>query len=210
MVWMDVTAPLAEGMTVWPGDAPFRSEQSASIARGDGSNRTLLHLETHTGTHFDAPAHLLADGATLDHLDPALFFGEAVVVSISERRHVLPSDLPPGLSGARVLFRTLNSDEPEGAPFREDFCALDAATAEALAEAGARLVGVDGLSVDPFDSGGLPAHHALLGRDIPIIEGLRLGAARPGRCAFVALPLALTGTDGAPCRAFLAQENAHA
>ncbi|WP_369699466.1 cyclase family protein [Deinococcus sp. YIM 77859] len=39
------------------GDAPFRVEPLARIARGDSVNTGELRTSTHTGTHVDAPWH---------------------------------------------------------------------------------------------------------------------------------------------------------
>ena len=69
-----------------------------------------------------------------------------------------------------------------------------------------KLVGVDYLSVAPFKQPGGVTHHRLLENDVLVVEGLRLGGLVPGVYPFVVLPLALAGADGAPCRAFIGQE----
>jgi arylformamidase len=84
--------------------------------------------------------------------------------------------------------------------------ALSGALAARLAEAGLRLGGVDGPSVDTGDDESLPAHHALLSRGVVIVEGLALAAVPPGRYHLVCLPLPLVGADSAPARAILMDE----
>jgi kynurenine formamidase len=74
-----------------------------------------------------------------------------------------------------------------------------------LVDRGAGLVGIDSPSADPADSDlECPAHHALLGAGIPIVEGLcnldRLPD-EPGAFWFAAFPLKLEGADGSPVRA---------
>jgi len=64
-------------------------------------------------------------------------------------------------------------------------------------------VGVDYLSVEKFHMPGHPAHHALLGAGVVIIEGLNLSDAEPGIYEMYCLPLRIDGADGAPARVVL-------
>ena len=60
---------------VWPGDpAPVR-EVLGDIRKGDMVNLTAFSMCAHNGTHIDAPSHFLANGKTVDQLDPAAFLG---------------------------------------------------------------------------------------------------------------------------------------
>jgi arylformamidase len=71
-----------------------------------------------------------------------------------------------------------------------------------LVEHGIRLVGIDYLSVAPFDSPA-PTHRELLGAGVIAVEGLDLSQIAPGFYQFVCLPLRIEGSDGAPARAIL-------
>ncbi len=51
----DVSAPLYQGMPVYPGDPEFEREE---MAAGDATI-SRLSLSTHTGTHIDAPGHYI-------------------------------------------------------------------------------------------------------------------------------------------------------
>jgi arylformamidase len=66
-----------------------------------------------------------------------------------------------------------------------------------------KVVGVDYLSVEKFHTPGHPAHHALLGANVIIIEGLNLSDAEPGVYEMYCLPLKVEGADGAPARVVL-------
>lgn len=76
-------------------------------------------------------------------------------------------------------------------------------------ETGKKAVGFDAPSVDPFDDAALTRHHALLTGGVMIIENLKcpdrlhaFGDARiVGPFLFAALPLKVSGSDGAPVRA---------
>ncbi len=65
---------------VFPGDPAPKREILGEIAKGDIVNLTAFSMCAHNGTHVDAPSHFLADGKTLDELDPAIFLGDCYVV----------------------------------------------------------------------------------------------------------------------------------
>ena len=75
---------------------------------------------------------------------------------------------------------------------------LDGSGAAALVQRGVRLVGIDYLSIGDPD-----AHHALLERDIGVVEGLDLRNVDPGSYFLACLPLKIADCDGAPARAVL-------
>ncbi len=75
--------------------------------------------------------------------------------------------------------------------------------AELLASLGLLLVGVDYLTLDPVGAGAFPAHKALLGAGVVVIEGLDLSGVPAGRYEMFCGPLKLGGADGAPARVFL-------
>ncbi len=72
-----------------------------------------------------------------------------------------------------------------------------------LVEHGLRLVGIDSLSIDRFDSEHHPTHLVLLPKNVVVLEGLNLSEVAPGRYHMVALPLNLQNADGAPTRVIL-------
>jgi arylformamidase len=68
---------------------------------------------------------------------------------------------------------------------------------------GSKLVGWDYLSIEKFGSRDFPAHHALLGAGVVIVEGLDLSQVEPGEYELTCLPLKVAGGDGAPARVIL-------
>jgi arylformamidase len=204
--WIDVSIPIKEGMTVWPGDEPFRLVAHGRIAEGAGSNVSTVTLSTHLGTHVDAPWHFEEDGKRLHEVDPSVFFGEAFLMDLPEVEHVHADDLGPSPLPSRLLIRTRNSRHSPDSPFRKDYAAIEADAAVRLVEEGVRLVGVDYLSVAPYKQDGQETHHRLLQNDVFVVEGLLLADLPAGPCHFTVLPLPLWGADGAPCRAFVGVE----
>lgn len=63
------------------------------------------------------------------------------------------------------------------------------------------LVGCDTLAVDAIGSEENPAHYALLGNEVYIVENLGNLDRLPPFCGFVAFPLKIKGGSGSPVRA---------
>jgi arylformamidase len=72
-----------------------------------------------------------------------------------------------------------------------------------LADAGVRLVGVDYLSAEQFGAPAPMTHRILLGKGIPIVEGLSLESVPAGDYDLIVLPIKVGGHEGAPARAVL-------
>jgi arylformamidase len=72
-----------------------------------------------------------------------------------------------------------------------------------LADAGVELVGIDYLSMEKYKSADFKTHLILLGKGIPILEGLQLADVVPGDYDLVVLPLRVIGHEAAPARAIL-------
>ena len=207
MTIYDISLPISESTLVWPGDPPIRLPKPAHLDRGDLCTITRLDMSAHTGTHIDAPAHFLRGGATVDALDLNILVGPALVV---DARHVdalsatalYTLAIPAGVE--RLLIRTRNSElwnHPKQG-FREDFVGITEDGARWLVAQGIRLVGIDYLSVAPFDQPA-PTHEILLNAGVIPIEGLDLRQIRPGLYQLVCLPLNIVGSDGAPARVIL-------
>jgi len=200
--WHDVSIPIHDGTTVWPGDSPVRLVADTRIAAGDSCNTSNITLPTHTGTHCDAPWHFEDGGKRLHEIDPQVYFGDATVIHLPEVDRITAADLGEAPLPARVLFKTRNSDFTVNGPFNTNFVALAPDAARRLVDDGVRLVGIDYLSIAPWKNSG-PTHHILLENEVFVVEGLCLREVPPGTFPFVVLPMPIHGADGAPCRAFI-------
>jgi arylformamidase len=204
--WFDATRPIYAGMPVFDGDPEVVIAPRFRIAAGDPVNVALLSFGSHTGTHVDAPRHYRDGAAGLDALALDAMIGPARVCEVTPTPHVDAAHLhAQDLAGVhRVLLKTPNSDRWRTEGFFPDFAALTPAAARLLVEAGVRLVGIDGPSVDPFEAADAPAHHILLDAGVIILEGLDLAAVPPGDFQLLCLPLKIRDGDGAPARVLLA------
>ncbi len=202
---IDITVPIRDGMVHYDGNPGVHLELAQSIAAGDGANVTRLDLGAHSGTHIDAPLHFFEGGAGAETLPIEPLLGPAHVVDATSVEKTLDEtalrslDVPDGAE--RVLFKTRNSKLWASDEFTRDFVRLDGSGARYLIDRGVRLVGIDYLSIGDHD-----AHVALLGGGIVALEGLDLGAVKPGAYRLICLPLKIVGSDGAPARALLASD----
>ena len=206
MAIYDISVPIREQMPTWPSDPGVKIRLAMSMARGDGVNVTSLAMGAHTGTHFDAPFHFVPGGKTVDQLDPEALMGTCRVFEIPTEDEIDVTHLR-GLrikGVTRALFKTANSKLwATRDDFYEDFVYLTPTAAKFLVEMQVKLVGVDYLSVEGYHAQGAPAHLALLGAGVIILEGLNLADVPPGDYELIALPLKIAGADGAPARALL-------
>jgi arylformamidase len=200
----DVTVPLGPGLPVYPGDPPFEIEPMPQPESAP-FKLSRMSMATHTGTHVDAPAHFLPGGATVDSLPPEILIGKARVVEILARERIERSDLEAQdlRDDLRVLLKTRMSGQMLKPGFQEDHLHLSGDAAAYLAQAGLKLVGFDYLSVDRFGAADFPAHRALLGAGVVIVEGLDLSEVEPAEYDMSCLPLRVAGGDGAPARVIL-------
>ena len=178
---------------VWPGDpAPVR-EVLGDIRKGDMVNLTAFSMCSHNGTHIDAPSHFLANGKTVDQLDPAAFLGFCYVthhegdVTAEDARRIL-GHAGEGEAAERILIAGKATVTIEAA--------------RVFADAKIKLIGNESQTVGPEDA---PAavHYLLLDAEVVLLEGLNLSRVPSGKYFLSAAPLNLGGCEGAPCRAML-------
>ena len=182
--------------SVYPGDPMPERRVLQSMEAGDLYNLTALSLCAHNGTHIDAPAHFIKEGKTVDELDLAALFGACLVVRAEgdlTAAHAIA--LLAQAADARCERLLIAGD----ATVTEDAAAV---LADGRAGFSLRLVGVENQSVGPVDTP-MAVHKILLGADILLLEGLRLGDVPDGVYLLSAAPLKLGGCEGSPCRAFL-------
>ncbi|MBC8496711.1 MAG: cyclase family protein [Chloroflexi bacterium] len=208
----DISLTISPNLPTWPGDPGITLERISKMEDGANANVTHMSLGVHTGTHVDAPFHFLGgDTATVESLSLDVLVGPATVVYLPDTDLITAgdlqnADLPP--DAVRLLFKTRNSEiwQQGEMQFQEDFVALSADASEYLVGRGVVLVGVDYLSVAPFNDS-VPTHRILLKAGIVALEGLDLSGVEPGEYHLTCLPLKIAGSDGAPARAILTSES---
>ena len=206
---IDLTHTIMPEMPMYPGSPAPALVPAAALDR-DGYRETVLTLASHTGTHMDAPAHMLRDGASLESLPVSRFCGRAMVLDVSDLppRSVITADYLREQNGTIrsadfVLFYTgWERKWGTDAYYDDDFPVPDQEAAKYLVSCGLKGVGTDALSVDTLRDQQFLAHKTLLDGGLVILESLCLKKV-VGRTDLMlfALPLKFENADGAPVRA---------
>lgn len=207
--WMDISVGLKSKMACWPGNPEVKVESISSIAAGQAYNASTLSLCVHSGTHMDAPRHLLKNGLSIDRLPFEKVVGPARVIAIKSRTAITPEELKSHRlkKGDRILFKTAGSALWKKKGFVEDYVYITEPAARYIAKAGVFSVGIDYLSVGSFKDG-VATHKILLGNGVWVIEGLNLSKVKPGRYDLICLPLSIPDSDGAMARAIIRARHA--
>ena len=183
------------GCEVYPGDPAPQSQLLADMSKGDLYNLTAFSMCAHNGTHIDAPFHFFQEGKAVDEMLLETFVGPAYVV---EHRGIVTAD------DAEMILEKAEQAHWEARERilikGEAIVSLEAA--EVFASEGILLLGNEAQTVGPEDAP-MEVHQALLGAEIVLLEGVRLQNVPEGAYLLNAVPLNLSGADGAPCRAIL-------
>jgi kynurenine formamidase len=206
----DLSQPVRTGMTVYPGDPAVEVVPALTLAR-DSVAVAALRLGSHTGTHVDAPAHIIPGGRTTGAIGLSELTGEALVVHLPNLAPrsafgldaidaALARGLPDRLPGIVVLHTGWSRHF--STPLATEHPVLQVSAATELIRRGMHVLAVDTLSPDPTASGAtdFPVHVAVLGSDKLIVENLTNLVGLPETVRVGFFPLAVDA-DGAPIRA---------
>lgn len=199
----DITVPIFEGMPVYKN----KPEKQPKISRVTNAHVTesRLELDVHSGTHIDAPLHMINGGDTFESISLEKLVGSVKVLNLT---HVEDGITKADLDKFDIqeddflLFKTKNSFDED---FNPEFIYLKEDGATYLAELNIRGVGIDALGVERSQPNH-PTHKVLFGANIIVIEGLQMKAVEAGTYFMVAAPLKLIGTDAAPARVILIED----
>jgi arylformamidase len=210
-IW-DISRALSDDLAEWPGDEPFHFQLTKTLAKGQSVNLGAISMSVHNGTHADAQFHFDQKGESIEKAPLEVYLGRAIVVDLtgafsqSKEKHLITTeDLLPHAEEiaetSRLLIRT--GRWSDSAFFPDQIPVIAADIAAWLQKNGVQLLGLDLPSVDEIDSKSLQNHHALARAGIAIAESLDLSRVSAGVYNLAALPLKITGGDGAPMRAVL-------
>ena len=204
---IDISVSINEKLPVWPGSPGLKIRQLAEINDESAANVSHLSIESHTGTHIDAPLHFVKNGKTTAEIPLDKLIGLCQVIAIPNTKSIGPEilntiEFQKGIKN--ILFKTDNERywNQTVHNFEEDYCALSPEGAQYLVNKGIQLVGIDYLSIqryhDPIDT-----HTILLENEVVILETINLSLVNPGVYKLICLPLKIDGIEGCPVRAIL-------
>jgi len=213
--WIDLTQPITENVATHPPGHSLPEFEDVATYDVDGVNVTRLHLETHCGTHMDAPTHLYPadEYETIDDVSPAEMVTEGVVVdcrdvgrgeAISRERMEAATASVSLESGDFVVVDTgMDPTETDPSVYLHEYAYPSVAAAEFLVDRGVSVLATDALGVDAPGASiaDHEVHRVLLGNGVRIVEGVaNLGGLTPGRYDVVCTPLPYRGRDGSQVR----------
>lgn len=179
---------------VYPGDPDTVIERVRTIGDESDCNLSAMYSCLHAGTHVDAPMHFLENGGDILSYDPAAFFGPCTVIEIKDSPitgEFIDNHFPK--NAERILIKGNGKVTFMGS------------SAEEASKLGLKLIGTDASSVGVHGDQIKP-HKSFLSNGTAILEGLDLSEVEPGNYFLLAFPVKISGVDGAPARAFLADE----
>jgi kynurenine formamidase len=212
---LDLSRPLVPGQDAHPWlrfDVRVRSivaDVEHTPMEGRWYVVSEMTLSGHAGTHVEAPMHARANGASVGMLPVESFFGETVVLDLSDTRWAAPFTVERIQSAARqagriqsgdIVFFRFDWDRRSGAngghpPYPEP------PALRWLVDQGIKLLGIDSPGLEVPGDPRLPNHHQLFDRNIPLIESLaHLEDLRASRIYVFAQPLPAFGSDAIPLR----------
>jgi arylformamidase len=193
---LDLTKPIDAAIEIYTeqgySDPPYECTEWCSV-ESKGYRVSALRLGTQTGTHIDAPAHFDSQGATLEALPVERLIGRYFLLDL------------PACAGAETvggLCRSFAQQEilfvraPQGGKAKLSPAALDL-----LLSLSPQVWVIDG-GIEVEGAPEFQFHRLIARAGKYLVEDLDHKAAqavRPGG-EIAALPLALVGTSGAPCR----------
>jgi arylformamidase len=209
-MYFDITYPINGNIPIWPGSFGYRFTWHLQMPLAC-NNLSSFNIDSHFGTHLDAPLHFIEKGKAVNDLDFTKLIGEAFVVEIRGVQNITDKILENvgiPLNCKKLLLKTDNQEFwlKKITTFQEDFCSIDASGAQWIVDRGINLVGIDYLSIQRFHDGP-QTHQILLGSEVIIVETLNLEKIDPGWYHLICLPIKLEGLEGAPVRAILKKKN---
>jgi kynurenine formamidase len=209
---IDLTQPLFHSCPAWPVYEPV-SFTYEKVVGNDGYTAERINMNSHTGTHLDAPSHFFPDMTSIDQIFLERFIGKAHILNlegIPPRTGIGERELAPYLNRIAaddiVLLHTgWSAKRSLSAEYYHDWPYLSQEGAELLLKKQVRGVGIDGLSVGGWYEGtGRPCHEVLLGNGVWLLEELNFPREilRYEICTLTAVPLLLRGFGGSPTRAY--------
>lgn len=200
---IDISMSLSEDMMVYKNKVENKPivKEAANFNTHNHYESTIT-MNAHTGTHIDAPLHMIEGGASMSMYHIEQFVGRAQVLDLTYVKDCITEAILKEQNiqpETFILFKTQNSYDDI---FNDQFIYLEQSGARYLASLHIRGVGTDALGIERSQPNH-ETHKTLLENNIMIVEGLRLKEVEPGQYQLIVLPLKWLNLEAAPARAVL-------
>ncbi|HKQ50234.1 MAG TPA: cyclase family protein [Phycisphaerae bacterium] len=219
---IDLTHPISHGLVTDPrlpavnvGEVWSRAASAKNYAPGVSFQIARVEFAQNTGTYVDCPWHRYDDGLGVWNF-PLERFVDLPTVVVDVRDHIdaagriddrtIASAAKPGRALLLCTGWSKHWGTDEYGSGRHPW--ISGAAAQAIADKGVTLYGIDTLNADSFADKARPVHSILLRASIPIIENLTNVEDLLGRdVRLFAAPLPIEGLGSCPVRAFAIARN---
>jgi kynurenine formamidase len=209
---IDLSIPMkSQGTSVFPG-YPMPLKATMTTMADTGWYSYLWTFVEHSGTHVDAPAHVVEGALPVDRVPLNTYIGRGAVLDLRgkpshysiTKDDVLGELRKKGLDGKAgpgwILLLNTGWTAKTGTPQWLEYPELSQAAAEFIAGLKVNAVGLDSPSPDYAP---LPTHKILLSKGIAIFENLtNLDQVMTKEFIFVGAPIPLVDGSASPVRAF--------
>lgn len=206
---LDLTQDIYHACPAWPTHKFTNFNYEAQIAT-HGYNAERIEMNTHTGTHMDAPFHFLQDGKKLEQIDLHQVIGRGIAIDLRdidsmaiEEKHLSPYSEKIKENDIILLYTGWAQKRGMNKEYLNEWPYITESAAAWLIEKQIKCVCTDGLSVGGWPEGtGRPPHIVLLNSEIVIIEELYMDEElfTEDEWFVIALPTKLKGVGGSPTR----------
>ena len=201
MTIIDLSHVSSTGMAVYPGDETMPVIRRLTEHGPTGHQSSAFEMGCHASTHIDLPLHFRAGEASLEEFPLARCCGPAVVIDAAEGR--IGPEVLDGVDLEHVefvIFRTGWESRWTTPEYYASWPWLAVETAQRLADAGLKGVGIDSPSID--NAVDQSAHVVLAAAGLLNVENMANLNALPARpFTLLVLPLKLEGAEASPVRA---------
>jgi kynurenine formamidase len=197
-------------MPVYPGTEQPVIDNPCTIDNCGFAEKKITFF-SHTGTHMDAPCHIIKGAPCLEDLRIGHFTGSGIVLDISgcenDARNINLDDLiafKDNIAGMDFVLLFSSWGKFWGSQkYFENYPVLTPEAANWLSGFNLKGIGVDMISLDPVGAKEMIIHKIFLSKNTVIIENLTGLEELSGKCfIFNCMPLKIENADGSPVRAF--------
>jgi len=207
---VDLSRTISSDMPVYPGTEQPVIDNPCTIDNCGFAEKKIT-LYSHTGTHMDAPCHIIKGAPCLEELGVGHFTGSGIVLDVSrcakESRNINLDDL--------IFFKDMISSMDfvllysswgkywGNRKYFENYPVLSIEAATWLSGFNLKGIGVDMISLDPVGATDMKNHKIFLTKNIVLIENLTgLEELSGKRFIFNCMPFKIDNADGSPVRAY--------
>jgi kynurenine formamidase len=208
---IDLSRLINAKSTVYP-DTMAPSFEVLNTVERNGFAELKVTMVLHTGTHIDAPCHMLKYSKSLNQFPIDKFIGKAIVIPCLHKTEIdlmyLQTFEGRITQVEFLLFYTGWQNKWNTRAYFDDCPTLNREAAGWLTKFRLKGIGIDAFSLDKVTSAervtseNFPNHHILLGKEIILIENLtNLDKLPDSGFMFQCFPLNIENADGSPVRA---------